>query len=171
MIQLNEIPSPAGARKKARRVGRGNAARRGNFAGRGLKGQLARGSINRGFEGGQLPLIKKLPMLRGFHNRFRVAYQPVNLDQLERLAKTESEITPELMLNRNLISSVKKPVKILGDGVLKAKLEVRAHAFSKSARKAIEDAKGQCVTLSMKPQPAEGSDTGEGEAAEVVKES
>src|SRR5512136_616122 len=116
MLQ-NEISPAIGSRKNRKRVGRGNGSGHGTFSGRGMKGQKSRSGvqIQRGFEGGQLPIIKRLPRKRGFHNLFRVEYSPVNLAALNTFA-TGTEITPQLLFDAGFIDSKTRPVKVLADG-------------------------------------------------------
>lgn len=147
-MRENELHPVPGSRKSRRRLGRGNSATGGTYAGKGLKGQKARSGrgISRGFEGGQLKLIKRLPHKRGFKNLFRVEHQPVNLERLSELP-AGSEVTPETLRQSGVIKSVRSPVAILGDGELSGPLTVRAHRFSESARKKIEDAGGTIEKL------------------------
>ncbi|MGE3973420.1 MAG: 50S ribosomal protein L15 [Bdellovibrionales bacterium] len=145
MSLLSELRPAKGAEKKAtKRRGRGDASGQGGTAGKGHKGQLARsgGRVRRGFEGGQMPLHRRLPKF-GFTNKFRVEYSVVNLQDLERL---DGDITPELLLENNLASRF--PVKILGRGKLTKKLNVKAHKFSETAKKAIEEAGGKTEVIS-----------------------
>lgn len=131
-----------------RRVGRGDAGRRGSTAGRGLKGQKARGNIPPLFEGGQLPLVKRLPYMRGFHNRFRVAYAGVNVDRL-RVFDADAEVTPASLLDAGIVRKGRALVKILGDGELDRPLKVVAHRFSQSARAKIEEAGGTATVIGV----------------------
>lgn len=138
-MKLHEISPPAGSKRARHRVGRGIAGKGGKTAGRGSKGQLARGTVPAGFEGGQLPLMQRIPKLRGFKNPFRVEYTPVNLDVLESL---DSEvITPEVLIGAGVLRKGTM-VKILGRGELHRALRVSAHAFSASAEAAITAAGG-----------------------------
>lgn len=114
-----------------------------------MKGQKARGSIHPVFEGGQLPLVKRLPYMRGFHNAFRVEYSPVNLERLDAFDEG-AEITPELLLERNIIRRKQDLVKVLGDGEVKKALKISAHAFSKSAREKIEAAGGTATVIEQR---------------------
>lgn len=139
-MQLHELSSAPGARRERRRVGRGTGGKGGKTAGRGTKGQKARTQVKPGFEGGQLPLAQRIPKLRGFANPFRVEYNAVNLDVLERL-EGGSEVTPETLRAAGLVHH-KGLVKVLGRGELSRKLDVSAHAFSRSAVAAIERAGG-----------------------------
>jgi large subunit ribosomal protein L15 len=147
MMEHQLIPSP-GARKARKRVGRGDAAGQGSTAGRGQKGQKSRSGakLRPGFEGGQLPLIKGLPMKRGFHNPFKIYYQLVNLSALESF-EAEERVTPEILAQRGLIRHADQPVKILGDGELSKALTVAAHRFTGSARQKIEAVKGAVEEL------------------------
>jgi large subunit ribosomal protein L15 len=124
-------------------VGRGIAAGQGKTAGRGTKGQRARTGrgIKPYFEGGQLPLVRRLPHNRGFKNIFRVEYQVVNLGALDRKFDAGAEVTPQILLERGLVNDAAK-VKVLGTGELSKALTVRAHAFSNSAREKIVAAGG-----------------------------
>ena len=119
---LHELKGARGARSQKRRVGRGDSGRRGSTSGRGLKGQKARGSIRPLFEGGQLPLIKRLPYMRGFTNKFRKVYFPINVDRLKAF-DADTEITPITLLEAGIVKKPGSLVKILGDG------ERRKHLF------------------------------------------
>lgn len=142
MLQ-HELRPPAGSRHKRKRVGRGNASGHGTYSGRGLKGQKSRsgGGVRLGFEGGQLPLVRRMARKRGFTNIFRVEYALVNLSSLSKFPPG-SEVTPEALLQAGVVKNLKRPLKILGDGSLEVALTVRAHKFSASARKQIEAAGG-----------------------------
>lgn len=137
-------PAPGSSRPK-RRVGRGIAGKGGKTAGRGMKGQGARGSIPPRFEGGQTPLHRRTPKMKGFRNPFRVEYHVVNLDTVE-LFDAGSEITPDTLRARGLVAKTGL-VKVLGRGEVTKALTVRAHAFSRSAVQAIEAAGGRTETL------------------------
>jgi large subunit ribosomal protein L15 len=147
-MQAHQLKPPPGARHARKRVGRGNAAGQGTFAGRGLKGQKARAGNKprRFFEGGQTRLFKKLPFRRGFTNPFRIEYQAVNLTVLERF-DNDSEVTPQLLKEKGILRSLRKPVKILAAGDLTRKLTVHAHSFSATAKEKIEAAGGTTVEL------------------------
>ncbi len=142
-MQQHELRSPKGAKKSRRRVGRGDSSGFGSFSGRGMKGQKSRtgGGVRPSFEGGQLPLSKKLPKIRGFTNIFRIRYSVVNVDRLAAFP-SESEVTPEVLNEVGLLRNLKYPVKILGRGELNVPLVVSAHKFSNSARQQIEAAGG-----------------------------
>jgi len=145
------VPAP-GSKKNAKRVGRGTGGRGGKTAGRGTKGQRARNTVARGFEGGQMPLKQRVPKLKGFTNPFRVEYTPVNLDAIDGLG--ESTVDPELLIARGIVRK-DAFVKILGRGEVTSKIDVHAHAVSKSAEAAITGA-GGTVTLITLPFKEEG---------------
>ncbi|MCH7739856.1 MAG: 50S ribosomal protein L15 [Chloroflexi bacterium] len=151
---LHELKGARGARSQKRRVGRGDSGRRGSTAGRGLKGQKARGSIRPLFEGGQLPLIKRLPYMRGFTNKFRKVYFPINVDRLNAF-DADTEITPITLLEAGIVKKPGSLVKILGDGELDRALKVSAHGFSKSARGKIESAGGTVTVIGAVAPEAE----------------
>jgi large subunit ribosomal protein L15 len=146
-MRLEELKPAAGAKKKAKRVGRGPGSGSGKTAGKGHKGQKARsgGVKGAGFEGGQMPLQRRIPK-RGFTNIFRREYSVVNLQDLEALAGGDP-ITPEILVQKGLIKDMKTGVKVLGMGELKAKLTVRAHKFSKSAVEKIQAAGGKVEVI------------------------
>ena len=138
-----EIGPQEGSRHKRKRVGRGNGSGHGNYSTRGSKGHKARsgGNVSPRFEGGQNPLVKRLPSQRGFTNIFKTEYSLINLHQLG-IFEQGSEVTPQTLLDTALISSLKKPVKILGQGELEYPLIVKANKFSENARKKIEASGG-----------------------------
>ena len=148
-MKINDLKPDAGSRKKKRRVGRGISAGQGKTAGRGTKGQGARrgGGKGRYFEGGQLPLVRRLPFKRGFTNLFRVEHQEVNVDSLQAAFEKGGDVTPAALAEKGLIRDEHEPIVILGRGELKAKLNVQAHRFTKSAQQKIEDAGGSVTTL------------------------
>jgi large subunit ribosomal protein L15 len=145
LVKQNNIAPAPGARRAAKRVGRGNGSGHGTYSGRGCKGQKSRAGNEKmrpGFEGGQLPLIKRLPRKRGFTNIFRTEYAVVNTGELKAFP-SGSEVTPETMLAAGLIKSLRYPVKVLADGDINLPLTVTAHKFSASARAKIEAAGGK----------------------------
>lgn len=148
-MKLHDLRPAAGAKKQKNRVGRGIAAGQGKTAGRGTKGQGARSGPSKGqyFEGGQLPLARRLPFKRGFNNLFRVEFQEVNLDTLAERFEAGAEISPDSLLAKGLIRDLDKPVVVLGRGDLDKKLTVKAHRFSKAALQKIEAAGGKSETL------------------------
>ncbi len=148
-MKLHELRPAKGAKKKRKRVGRGIAAGQGKTAGRGTKGQNARtgGGVRPYFEGGQLPLVQRLPHKRGFTNIFKVHYTPVNLDRLDDFAAGD-EVSPVTLTEAGIIKSPRESVVILGRGELDRPLTVKAHRFSASAREKILDAGGSAEVLS-----------------------
>lgn len=143
-MKLNDLRPNPGSKKKRKRVGRGISAGQGKTAGRGTKGQGARSGGGKGpyFEGGQLPLVRRLPFKRGFTNINKISYRPVNVGALSQF-KSGSEINPELLSEHGLLKKADDPVVILGKGELSVKLTVKAHRFSESAKKKIVDAGGK----------------------------
>lgn len=148
-IELYDLRPAEGSKKKRKRVARGNAGKGGTYAGRGRKGQNARsgGGKQPYFEGGQLPLVRRLPRKRGFVNIFRVPYRIVNIGRLETEFEPNDDISPETLLNRGLIKKGKNPVKVLAEGELTKPLTIKAHAFSKGAKSQIEAVGGQVIEL------------------------
>ncbi|MBM31653.1 MAG: 50S ribosomal protein L15 [Chloroflexi bacterium] len=152
MVELHKLKPPVGAKSNRKRKGRGDGSNKGSYSGRGLKGQKARsgGSLPLFFEGGQLPLVKKLPFMRGFYNRFRKSYLPINLDKLEILFESGDKVNPEILYEKNIISKKNSLVKILGKGDLTKSLVVSAHGFSKNAKEKIEKAGGSIEKIESK---------------------
>ena len=150
-MKLHDLRPDEGSRKKRKRVGRGIAAGQGKTAGRGTKGQGARAGGGKGpyFEGGQLPLVRRLPFKRGFTNIFRIEYQEVNVDQLDKRFKSGADVTPEALAEVGLVQKADQPVVILGRGSVSGKFAVKAHRFSKSAREKIETAGGSVEELEL----------------------
>jgi large subunit ribosomal protein L15 len=150
-MQLHDLKPARGAHRKAQRVGRGTGSGRGKTSGRGQKGQNARSEGFRlGFEGGQMPLSQRLPKLPGFKNRFKKVYSVVNVSKLSRF-ENGATVDAQALLEAGLINTG-HDVKVLGAGRLKRKLTVEAHAFSNSARDAIEKAGGSVKVLG-EPKP------------------
>ena len=143
-MKVHDLKPAPGSNRARKRVGRGIGGKGGKTAGRGTKGQGARNNIKPGFEGGQLPLMQRIPKLKGFKNPFRVEYNPVNLDVIEGF--DGDEITPETLRSKGLVHK-HGLVKVLGRGELTRKVTVRAHAFSKSAEQAITAAGGSVEVL------------------------
>jgi large subunit ribosomal protein L15 len=143
-MKQNELRPPEGARHGRKRVGRGTGSGHGTYSGRGCKGQKARsgGRVRPGFEGGQLPLILKLPRKRGFTNIFKTEYNIVNVGQLAVFPE-EAEVTPEELCRAGLIKSLGRPTKILGAGDIQHPLVVRADKFSLAAAQKIVAAGGK----------------------------
>ena len=152
-MRVDELKPAPGAVKRRKRVGRGIGGHGGKTAGRGTKGQKARNKVARGFEGGQMPLKQRVPKLKGFNNPFRVEYTAVNLHQLAKLEV--SDATPEVFIQHGMLRKGAY-VKILGYGELTSKVNVTAHAVSKTAEAAITAAGGSVtvVPLPHKIRPA-----------------
>ncbi|MBI2846470.1 MAG: 50S ribosomal protein L15 [Chloroflexi bacterium] len=152
MVKQNELAPPPGAKHKRKRVGRGIGSGHGVFSGRGVKGQKARSGMRMrpGFEGGQLPIIKRMPSKRGFTNLFRKEYAVVNLGRLN-VFDDGAEITPQRLLEVGLVKSLRKPIKILGNGVITKALTVKANHFSKSAQEKIKASGGRTEVLDDVP--------------------
>jgi len=156
-MRVDELSPAPGAAKRAKRVGRGIGGKGGKTAGRGTKGQRARNTVARGFEGGQMPLKQRVPKLKGFNNPFRVEYQAINLDTLDALSETD--ITPAVLHSHGLAHKGAL-VKVLARGEITRSINVSAHGVSKAAASAIE-AKGGSVTVLPSPfrvrPPANGN--------------
>ncbi len=144
MARLQSLKRPRGQKRGSKRLGRGTGSGRGKTAGRGHKGQKARsgGSTKPWFEGGQMPLQRRLPK-RGFRPFSRVEYQVVNVRDLERVEGDEA--SPETMRAAGLVGSLRRPIKVLGTGELARALKVTAHGFSRSAREKIEKSGGEAI--------------------------
>jgi len=146
-VNLNDIQPPEGSTQKKRRIGRGIGSGMGKTCTRGTKGQKARRQIHPNFEGGQTPIQRRLPVKKGFRNINHKEYAIINLDDLEKLFEKGDEVTPEKLIEKGIIPSLKDGVKVLAFGALTKKLTVKAHKFSKTAQAAIEAAKGEAVVL------------------------
>lgn len=149
-MKLHDLHPAAGAKKSRRRLGRGIAAGQGKTSGRGTKGQNARsgGGVRPYFEGGQLPIVRRLPHKRGFKNPFKVHYTPVNLEKLQAF-EANQVVTPDLLAASGMIKSSQERVVILGSGELGKPLVVKAHRFSASAREKIAEAGGTVEELAL----------------------
>jgi large subunit ribosomal protein L15 len=147
-LTLDDLRGGPGSQRDRKRVGRGHGSGQGKTAGRGTKGQKARSGpgVARGFEGGQLPIQKRLPYKRGFTNIYRTPWEVVNLGRLEGL-EAEGPITPEILFARGVTRGVEFPVKILAGGELTRPIVVHAHAFSAAAKAAVEQAGGSVEQL------------------------
>ena len=143
-MKVHDLKPAPGSNRDRKRVGRGIGGRRGKTAGRGMKGQGARNNIPAGFEGGQMPLQRRVPKLKGFKNPFRVEYHAINLDTIEATGATE--VTPETLRAAGLAHK-HGLVKVLGRGEITRAVAVKAHAFSKSAERAITEAGGSVEVL------------------------
>lgn len=153
-MKLHDLQPAAGSKKERTRKGRGIAAGKGKTAGRGTKGQRARAGGGKGpfFEGGQLPLVRRLPHLRGFTNIFRQDFDVVNLDTLGARFDANAEVTPQALMARGLLKHTAR-VKVLGRGELNKPLSVSAHAFSERAKEKIAAAGGQVTELALALRP------------------
>jgi large subunit ribosomal protein L15 len=143
-MKLHHLRPADGAKQSRTRVGRGRAGARGKTAGRGTKGTGARGKLRLGFEGGQMPLIRRVPKLKGFTNPNRTAYAPVNVELLAKYF--DGEVTPEAIVRHGLAHKGSK-IKVLARGDIDKALTVKAHAFSKGAREKIEAAGGTAEVI------------------------
>ena len=151
---LSALTPAKGSRKRIKRIARGQGSGHGGTATRGHKGEGARSGTHYRpwFEGGQMPLVRRTPKF-GFHQPFRVEYQVVNVSTLQKLSDggkfAGGTVTPEILFTAGAVAKKSAPVKILGDGELKAALQITAHAFSKSASQKIEAAGGKAITISQ----------------------
>ena len=147
---LSNLKYANGSRKNKKRIARGEGSGHGGTSTRGMNGQMSRaGAKSKAwFEGGQMPLQRRIPKL-GFTSPFKIQFQVVNLDLLEKLAESKKleEINLKTLMQFGLISTFKKPVKILGDGILKSKLKIQANAFSKTAIEKIQAVGGSAETI------------------------
>ena len=143
-MRQDELSPALGSKKNRKRVGRGNGSGHGTYSGRGCKGQKSRAGykMNRGFEGGQLPLIRRLPRKRGFTNIFRTEYSIVNVGKLS-MFEAGSEVTPERLVVAGVVKSLRHPIKILAEGDISHPLVVKANRFSAAAKAKIEAAGGK----------------------------
>ena len=149
-MKLHELRPAEGSNKNRKRVGRGTGSGHGKSAGRGTKGQNSRagGGPRPYFEGGQLPLVRRLPHKRGFHNVFKVSYTVVNLERLAGFGK-DSKVDPDALAEAGIVKSPTEWIKILGQGELKHALTIEAHKFSTCARQKIEAAGGTVVEIGL----------------------
>ena len=154
-MKIHDLKPAPGSNRRRKRVGRGIGGKGGKTAGRGTKGQHARNTVARGFEGGQMPLKQRVPKLKGFNNPFRVEYKAVNLDQLSELAATSDGPIDPAALVAHGVARKSDYIKVLARGEITPKVELNAHAVSKAAESAIIAA-GGTVTLVPLPFKAEG---------------
>ena len=160
-MRLHELAPPDGAHRRRRRKGRGLGSGRGTTAGKGTKGQKARsGSPRRGFEGGQIPIQKRMPYKRGFRNRFRVEFEIINLERIEELIEEQrlEGVIDQVALARAgaIDNDLTRPLKILGNGELSQAIHVRANKVSASARAKIEAAGGTVEVIGGEAEAPEG---------------
>jgi len=143
-VRQDELSPAPGSKKRRKRVGRGDGSGHGSYSGRGCKGQKSRAGYKmvRGFEGGQLPLIRRLPRKRGFTNIFRTEYSLVNVGKLS-IFEAGSEVTPEKLVVAGVVKSLRHPIKILAEGDINHPLVVKVNRFSAAAKAKIEAAGGE----------------------------
>jgi len=148
LISQDKLSPAPGSKRGRKRVGRGDGSGHGTYSGRGCKGQKSRAGykMRPGFEGGQLPLIKRLPRKRGFTNIFRIEYSIVNINKLN-IFGPGSEVTPETLVASGLVKSLRHPIKILAEGNINHPLVIRASKFSGAARAKIEAAGGKAEEI------------------------
>jgi large subunit ribosomal protein L15 len=157
-IGAQELRPDRGATHSRKRVGRGNGSGHGTYSGRGLKGQKSRSgkNVRTTFEGGQMPIARKMHVMRGFNNKWRVPFQPVNLAALDRFDEGTT-VTPEMLKDAGILKHLREPVKVLGVGELTRKLNVNAHRFSATAQAKIEAAGGTVTVIAPEESEAKGS--------------
>lgn len=151
-MKLHDLKPDKGSKRRRKRVGRGIAAGKGKTAGRGMKGQGARSGGGKGpyFEGGQLPLVRRLPFKRGFTNIFGITFQEVNVDMINKRFNDGDVVNGESLVAAGLIRKADEPLKVLGRGELTKKVEVHANKFTKSATAKIEEAGGSAHQHDLK---------------------
>ena len=150
-MDLSQLRPPRGAKRERKRVGRGNASGTGTYAGKGLKGQKARSGPMPypGFEGGQLPLVRRMARKGGFTNPNRVRYEEVKLSDLAKF--DDAEIGPEMLIAARIVKRPQRPIKVLSNGEVTRAITVRAHAFTAAARQKIEAAGGRAERIGGQP--------------------
>ncbi len=148
-MKLHELRPNEGATRNRKRIGRGTGSGRGKTAGRGTKGQNARSAKGgrAGFEGGQFSFLRRLPRMRGFNNRFKVTYTPVNLDKMGERFEAEAQVTPASLFDTGLLGDAKQPVVVLARGEVDKPLHLQVHRISRSAREKVEAAGGTVEIL------------------------
>lgn len=148
-MKLNDLRPNSGSTQKRKRVGRGTGSGKGKTSTRGTKGQNARagGGVRPGFEGGQLSLLQRIPKLKGFNNRFKVHYVPINLDLLAERFRAGSAVTPDTLFAARLLRDAETPVVVLGRGAIDKPLHLKVHRISASARARVEAAGGTIELL------------------------
>jgi len=144
-MKLNDLKSARGARKAKKRVGRGNGSGRGTFCTRGCKGQNSRsdGGVRLGFEGGQTPLLRRIPKLKGFKNPNREEFFPLNLATVESCFAENETVSPQTLLEKKIMRKKNQSVKVLGNGSISKKVNFKNVAFSKVAKEKVEKAGGK----------------------------
>ena len=160
MLGLHNLKVSPGSKTRKRRVGRGNASGKGNYSGRGMKGQRARSGGKAGLKlKGIKGYLQKIPKSKGFHS-LQPRREEVNLRDLEKVFAAGEVITPKSLLASGLVKTIKKGIKVLGQGELKKKLEIEANAFSKTAEKAIIKAGGKITIIDLRPKKPAEKDAG-----------
>lgn len=151
MTKLSDLGPAKGATHRPRRLGRGVSAGQGKSVGKGSKGQHTRRNGTKApyFEGGQLPLVRRLPFKRGFNNIFKIYYESVNIEVIADKFKSGEEVTIEAMVARRIIREPERPIVVLSDGDMPGPLTIHAHRFSKQAREKIEAAGGQAIEIKL----------------------
>jgi len=160
-IGAESLHPDKGATHSKKRIGRGNSSGHGTYSGKGLKGQKSRSGKKLpydAFEGGQFPNSRKYHTLRGFNNKWRVPFQPINLATLDRFPEGAT-ITPEVLRNTGILSHLREPVKVLGNGNLTKKLNITAHRFSETAKAKIEAAGGTVTLIGPEPDTEAARDS------------
>lgn len=170
-MQQHELRQPKGATHKRKRVGRGNASGHGTYSGKGMKGQKARsgGGVRPYFEGGQLPLVRRMARKRGFRNPFRIDYEEVNVSAIGERFQAGVTVDAAGLREARLIRSARRPVKVLGDGELSVALTVEATSFTRSAIAKIEGAGGSVRWLNGEPERKQKEPEVEAAAAPKAK--
>lgn len=150
-MKLHDLKPTEGSTRRKIRKGRGKAAGGGTYHGRGIKGQGARGRRHKRayFEGGQLPLVRRLPFKRGFTNLFRIEYQEVNLDMINTRFEAGDTVNPETLVEKGLLRDANEPIVILGRGELDKKVDIHAHRISKSAAEQLEKVGGSYTKIEL----------------------
>jgi len=146
-VDQHSLRPPKGAKRPSKRIGRGSGSGTGTYSGRGVKGQRARGKVRPGFEGGQIPMVRRLPRLRGFKNPTRIEFEAVNVSDLERKFEDGATVDAVTLAAARLIDGARAPFKVLGRGALSKALTVRAPRLSESAKHAITAAGGSFEEL------------------------
>ena len=148
-MRLHDLKPAPGSRQRSKRIGRGESSGRGKTSGRGMKGQRARSKVPASFEGGQMPIQRRVPKWGGFTNRNRVEYAVVNVARLDGVFEAGAVVTPEDLVSKGLVRK-RMPVKVLGQGEISKALSVKAHRFSKQAADKITQAGGSTELLERK---------------------
>lgn len=156
-MKLSDLKPAKGAKKLKKRIGRGNASGTGTYSGRGMKGQNSRksGGVRIGFEGGQTPLLRRIPKLKGFKNINKITFSPINLATIEEKYAEDEIVSPESLIKKNILRKKTQPVKILGVGEITKKISFSDVAFSATAKEKIEKAGGKIENELVKEKSPE----------------